>query len=57
MTLLSKEYLLLFTAVTDAERTLSQLRESLLEAQRQAEELFLENTPSDDPPEEAGGAL
>nr|WP_325183186.1 hypothetical protein [uncultured Oscillibacter sp.] len=57
MTLLSKEYLLLFNAVTDAERTLSQLRESLLEAQRQAEELFLENTPSDDPPEEAGGAL
>ena len=40
MTLLSKEYLLLFNAVTDAERTLSQLRESLLEAQRQAEELF-----------------
>ena len=57
MTVLSKEYLLLFNAVTDAERTLSQLRESLLEAQRQAEELFLENTPSDDPPEEAGGAL
>ena len=57
MTLLSKEYLLLFNAVTDAERTLSQLRESLLEAQRQAEKLFLENTPSDDPPEEAGGAL
>ena len=57
MTLLSKEYLLLFNAVTDAERTLSQLRESLLEAQRQAEELLLENTPSDDPPEEGGGAL
>lgn len=42
MTALSKEYLLLFNAVTDAERTLSQLREALLDAQRQAEELFLE---------------
>lgn len=42
MTALSKEYLLLFNAVTDAERALSQLREALLDAQRQAEELFLE---------------
>lgn len=50
MTVLSKEYLLLFNAVTDAERTLSQLRESLLEVQRQAEELFLEKDGEDDPP-------
>lgn len=48
MSAISKEYLLLFNAVTDAERTLAQLRESLLEAQRQAEELFLED--EDGPP-------
>ena len=50
MTVLSKEYLLLFNAVTDAERTLFQLRESLLEVQRQAEELFLEEDGGDDHP-------
>ena len=49
MTALSKEYLLLFNAVTDTERALSQLREALLDAQRQAEELFLEEE-SDPPP-------
>lgn len=53
MTALSKEYLLLFNAVTDAERTLFQLRETLLESQRQAEELFLEETAWDSPPDEA----
>ena len=53
MTALSKEYLLLFNAVTDAERTLFQLREALLESQRQAEELFLEETSWDSPPDEA----
>lgn len=42
MSAIPKEYLLLFNAVTDAEQTLAQLRESLLKAQRQAEELFLE---------------
>ena len=50
MTALSKEYLLLFNAVTDTERALSQLREARLEAQRQAEELFLEDESKDDPP-------
>ena len=50
MTAISKEYLLLFNAVTDAEQTLAQLRESLLEVQRQAEELFLEEAGRDDPP-------
>ena len=49
MTALSKEYLLLFNAVTDSERALSQLRETLLDAQRQAEELFLEE--GDRPPD------
>ena len=58
MTALSKEYLLLFNAVTDAERTLFQLREALLgtavlESQRQAEELVLEETAWDSPPDEA----
>ena len=48
MSALSKEYLLLFNAVTDTERSLAQLRETLLEVQRQAEELFLEQP--DDPP-------
>lgn len=38
---LSKEYLLLFNAITDAEEALTQLREELVAAQRQAEDLFL----------------
>lgn len=50
MTALSKEYLLLFNAVTDTERALSQLREDLLDVQRQAEELFLEDDAGADPP-------
>jgi len=41
MTTISKEYLLLFNAVTDAEDALDRLREALAEAQRQAEELYL----------------
>lgn len=49
MTSLSKEYLLLFNAVTDTERALSQLREALLDVQRQAEELFLEEEGNDPP--------
>ncbi len=53
MTVLSKEYLLLFNAVTDAEHTLYQLRESLLEVQRQAEELFLEEDGKENPPGES----
>lgn len=54
MTVISKEYLLLFNAVTDAERALARLREALLEAQRQAEELFLEESGEDAPPDAAG---
>ena len=38
---LTKEYLLLFNALTDTEETLRQLREDLIAGQRQAEELFL----------------
>ena len=52
MTAISKEYLLLFNTVTNTERALAQLRETLLEAQRQAEELFLEETAQDNPAEE-----
>ena len=52
MTVLSKEYLLLFNAVTDAEQTLAQLRETLLQAQRQAEELFLEEPGGENPSSE-----
>lgn len=39
---LSKEYLMLFNAITDMEESLAQLREKLIAVQRQAEELFLE---------------
>lgn len=38
---ITKEYLLLFNAITDAEETLAQLREELMAVQRQAEELFV----------------
>ena len=48
MSTISKEYLLLFNAVTDTEKTLAQLREALLEVQQQAEELFLEEAGEDD---------
>lgn len=44
---ISKEYVLLFNAVTDAEETLCQLRERLMFIQRQAEELFLEEDEED----------
>ena len=39
--------LLLFNAITDAEEALSQLRESLMAAQRQAEELFMDEKEAD----------
>ena len=40
---ISEEYLLLFNTLTDAEVTLRQLRETLMFAQRQAEELYLQD--------------
>ena len=43
MKTISKEYLLLFRAVADAEETLRQLRERLVFVQRQAEELYLQD--------------
>ncbi len=47
MQTIAKEYLLLFNTLTDAEETLRRLEARLMEAQRQAEELFLENTDHD----------
>lgn len=44
MQTIAKEYLLLFNTLTDAEETLHRLEARLIEAQLQAEELFLENT-------------
>lgn len=38
---ISKEYVLLFNAITDAQETLDRLRQALVEAQQQAEELYL----------------
>ena len=38
---ISKEYLLLFNAISDAEKALDQLRETLIAAQQQAEDLYL----------------
>lgn len=38
---ISKEYLLLFNTVTDALESLEQLRQHLLEAQQQAESLYI----------------
>lgn len=48
---LSKEYLLLFNAVTETVLTLDRLREELLRVQQQAEELYLLRTdPQEDAP-------
>lgn len=51
---LSKEYLLLFNAITDVEETLHTLQEKLILIQQQAEELYLEET---DPPAESENAV
>lgn len=44
MPFLTDEYLLLFNTLTAAEEALAQLRASLMDAQRQAEELYLQRT-------------
>ena len=46
-----QEYLLLFNAISDAEEVLNQLRETLIAAQRQDEELYL--SVPDEVPESA----
>ncbi len=50
MQTITQEYLLLFNAITDAEEVLYQLRVKLIEAQRQAEELFLERESDPEQP-------
>ena len=45
---ISKEYLLLFNIITDAEEALRQLQANLMAAQQQAEALFLEETDPTD---------
>ncbi len=44
---LSKEYLLLFNTITDLEQSLQELRERLVLAQCEAEELYLEEKESE----------
>ena len=41
MSEISQEYLVLFHAVTQAEQALEELRNKLMDAQRQAEEVFI----------------
>ena len=45
---ISKEYLLLFNIITDAGEALRQLQANLMDAQQQAESLFLEETDPTD---------
>jgi hypothetical protein len=45
---LTKEYLLLFNTITDVEDSLQKLRETLIAAQQQAEELVLAAQDHDD---------
>lgn len=44
---LSKEYLLLFNAITDAENTLVQLHAELIATQQKAEELYIQRENSE----------
>lgn len=46
---ITKEYTLLFNALTDAEEALRQLSEQLVSIQQQAEELFLERSDNEAP--------
>ena len=46
---ITKEYTLLFNALTDAEEALRQLSEQLISIQQQAEELFLEHSDDEAP--------
>ena len=44
---ITREYLLLFNAITDAEETLRQLRDRLMFVQRQAEEFYMQECRED----------
>lgn len=46
---ISKEYLLLFNAITDAQESLDRIRAELLSAQQRAEELYLAQTEHREP--------
>lgn len=46
---ISKEYLLLFNAITDAQESLDRIRAELLCAQQRAEELYLAQEESREP--------
>ena len=48
MAAISKEYVLLFNAITETENTLQQLQEHLMFVQRQAEELFLQGNEEEE---------
>lgn len=52
MQTIAKEYLFLFNTLTDVETSLRQMEERLMEAQRRAEELFLEAEEEDSCPQE-----
>lgn len=55
---ISKEYLILFNAITDAEHGLERMRKKLIRVQQQAEELFIERDENEqDPSSDAGGPL
>ena len=43
----SKEYLLLFNAITDAEESLRRLQARLIDAQQKAEELYITDDEAD----------
>lgn len=45
-----EEYLTLFNTLTDAEKTLSELRDTLISAQQRAEELYLERAETSEIP-------
>lgn len=55
---ISKEYLILFNAITDAEHELERMRKKLIRVQQQAEELFIERDENEqEPSSDAGGSL
>ena len=52
---ISKEYLILFNAITDAEHELERMRKKLIRVQQQAEELFIERGENEQEPSSDAG--
>lgn len=52
---ISKEYLILFNAITDAEHELERMRKKLIRVQQQAEELFIERDENEQEPSSDAG--